>query len=948
VNDVEDTDFAALLRRYRGEAGLTQEALAERAGLGQRTVQDLERNLAQPRPDTLHRLSRALALAPVQRARFELAGQSSRLGRLDVVAGERARRAGSSAPARLPATLRFVAGARPLATGGGTAPARNNLPAPPTPLIGREQELAAVRQQLQRTEVRLLTMTGPGGVGKTRLALEAAGMALPGFPDGVYFVSLAPIRDAALVLSAIGQTLHVQEEGSRPMVDRVADALRDKRMLLVLDNFEHVLAATPAIAALLASARAFKVLVTSRAPLHVRGEYDFPVPPLTVPDTRRLPALDELGQFEAVRLFIERALAAQPDFTLTSRNAPVVAGICGRLDGLPLAIELAAARLRLLSPEALLARLEHRLPLLTGGPQDLPERQRALRATIDWSYNLLTLDEQAMFRHLAVFASGFTLSAAEAVAGDEGTGRGDEVVTRSGDEEIGSSPHLDVPSSPRPLITPFLVLDRLESLVEKSLLRVEAGAGDEPRFRMLETIREYAVEQLLAGSEADAIRDRHLHHYLALAEQAQRDLLGTRHAEWAAPVERAAELENLRAALTWSQTRVHTVAGDKGTETALRLAAALWGFWGAYGLAQEGQRWLMEALALADAAAASGAPRSTPGRAKALHGAGMLASNQDSASARAYLESSLAICRSLGDRHGCAAALEGLGIIAQQSDHNHAAARALFAEALSLLRSSGDHIGLVRLLNQLGWLAMRRGDNAEAAALLQECVALARSADEQHEVGRGFLRLGELAQERGDLAQAAAFHQEGLAAHRAAGDEDGIAYSLHHLAEVARLRGRYDQAIPLYEEGLTIFRRDPASVWIIARSQQGLGDAYLQQGDRARAVALFRASLEFFGRSANQRLVAVSLTGMAAVARAGGLHDRSARLLGAVAALLHRENLRLPAADQPAYEREIALLNPHLDEPSITQAWSCGQALTLEQAIAEALDDEPGMYWQYG
>ena len=504
----------------------------------------------------------------------------------------------------------------------------------------------------------------------------------------------------------------------------------------------------------------------------------------------------------------------------------------------------------------------------------------------------------------------------------------------------GEKEHLSLSSSPHP---PPPVLDRLASLVEKSLLRVEAWMDGEPRFRMLETIREFAAERLGAMGEAEATRDRHLDHYLALAEQAQQEMLGARHADWVAPVARNRELENLRAALAWSQMRLRLVAGTEGTETALRLAAALAGFWDPFGLWQEGYRWLTEALTHADAAAANGAPRSTPGRAQALYGAGVLANNYVTSTARAYFEASLAICRELGDLHGCADALEELGIIAQQRDHDHGAARILFAEALTALRASPERLRLTRLLIQLGWLAMQRGDRREAVAALQEGIALARAEDDQHEVGRGFLRLGELAQEEGDYAQAAAYHQESLTAHRAAGDEDGAGYSLHHLAEVARLRGRYGQAVALYEECLAIFRPDPASVWIVARSQQGLGDAYLQQGDRQRAAALFRDSLRFFAQSVNQRLIAVSLAGLAAVARADGMLDDAARLLGVVAALLERLSLRLPAADQAAYERELALLRSNLSEPLIAHAWASGQALTLEQAVAEALAEESEM-----
>jgi predicted ATPase/class 3 adenylate cyclase len=432
----------------------------------------------------------------------------------------------------------------------------NNLPTQPTPLVGREREVSEVSDLLRRADVRLLTLTGTGGTGKTRVALQSAAELVDEFEDGVFFVALATLTDPGLVASTLTQALGVAESGEKQPEDALREFVRERELLLLMDNFEQVLEATPLLEELQAAAPRLKVLATSRAALRLYGEREFPVPPLALPDPAYPPPPERLTQYEAVRLFVERARAVKPDFSVTNENAPAVAEICVRLDGLPLAIELAAARIRLLPPRAMLARLGSRLKLLTGGARNLPERQRTLRGAIEWSYELLTPEERTLFARLSVFAGGRTLEIIETICDPEG--------------------ELDT-------------LDGLESLLEKSLLRQEEGPGGEPRFVMLETIHEYAREKLEESGEAEEVRRRHAEHFLTLAEESYPELKGPDQLEWLERLE--AEHDNMRAALSWA-------LGRKEAEVALRLGGALWWFWWMRGHNSEGRRLLEEALAI--------------------------------------------------------------------------------------------------------------------------------------------------------------------------------------------------------------------------------------------------------------------------------------------------------------------------------------------------------------
>ena len=641
-----------MLQQLRVSAGLSQEELAEQAGLSQRGISDLERGVRRaPHPATLRRLSDALGLPEADRQTLVRAARTP--GASNEMATHRV--------AEVPPSL--------------GAP-RHNLPAQTTTLIGREDQLEAGRKRLLRGDTRLVTLTGPGGCGKTRLGLQIGIALIAHFRDGVFFVPLAPIADPNLVAATIAQVLGLRESEGGSIRQIVCQYLEDRRVLLLIDNFEHVIAAGSDIGELLAVCPQVKALVTSRAPLRIYGEHEIVVPPLTTPEPQAELPIDRLREYEAVRLFVERAQSVRGEFGLTDGNVGAVVEICQHLDGLPLAIELAAARIRVLSPQEVLTRLSDPFSFLTDSARDRPARQRTLRDAIAWSHELLPEPERRLFRTLSVFRGGWTIEAAEAVYGQS-----------------------------------VEVLEGLSSLVSWSLVRRSTGKNGESRFSMLETILEYAHGELFARREEEQVRALHATYFLALAEHAEPALRSKAQATWLERLE--TEIDNLRAALEWLIDR-------QEAESALRMCAALAWFWGIRGYWTEGRTWLQRALD----GTARGRLERTPVRMRALQGAGWLAHVQnDGSSARTLLEESLSFAREVDDGHAIAWALHLLGRVTY-FEGDLTAASELGHAALALSRAIDDQWVAGWSLHLLARAAHLRGEYPAARELYEESLAV--------------------------------------------------------------------------------------------------------------------------------------------------------------------------------------------------------------------------------
>jgi predicted ATPase/DNA-binding CsgD family transcriptional regulator len=698
---------------------------------------------------------------------------------------------------------------------------------------------------------RLLTLTGVGGSGKTRLALEVARDLVEAYPDGVWLVELAPLSEEVLVPKAVAEVLKVPERPGETLTDTLAEVLRDRHLLLILDNCEHLLQASAELVnSLLDSCPRVRILATSREGLGVEGEARWPVPPLTTPDPDRSPTLEELQDSEAARLFVARARNHDPSFAFTPENAHAVARLCRRLEGIPLAIELAANRVGPLSLKHISERLEGSLELLSGGARTAASRQQTLRGTLDWSYELLSEAERKVFRRLCVFAGGWTLEASEAVVSGEGIEKSE-------------------------------VLDLLTGLVEKSLVVAEPTPEDGVRYKMLEPVRQYALEKLEHCGESEAAKRTHADYFLALAEEAEPELFGPREAEWFDRLE--VEHDNIRAALSWTIEQ-----GE--IETALRLAAALWMFWFARGYNGEGQRWLEQALTKDGQA-------SVAARAKAL------------------------------------SALAWLADIQEDMDRAEAAAE----EGLRLSEEAGIGGSLAAsLTNILGDVAMTRGDHERAKELLEESLALYQKVGDRRFVPRVLAFLGNVSIEQEDYEQAKGFYEESLALGRELGEPTAIGMALMSLGYVFLLEGAHERARALFEEAEAL-SRERGHKGVLINAIDNLGWAALLRGDHERARSYYEESLALCKELDDKVIASESLEGMACICASEGEVERAARLFGAAQALREALAFQHTPAEAALREPYLATARSQLGEEEWEEAQAQGRALGLEEAIEHTL-----------
>ena len=964
-----EVSFGEWLKRRRKAEGWTQEQLAQQLNCSTITLRKIESEERRPSAQIVERLAEIFKIPSNEQTTFLHFARGDWKSAPSV--------ASEDAPWRVSTTSR-----------------RSNLPASLASLIGREQDIATVREYLSSANIRFVTLIGAPGIGKTRLSIEAVRAELSDFPDGVFFIALAPLGDSSLVAPTIAQTLGFVETKNQSPFERLKDGIGDKQMLIVLDNVEHLVDETATLVSdLLLACPRLKILTTSREALRIPGEWLYSVPTLSTPAETQLQAIDmeTVSQYAALTLFAERARAVHSDFALNAENIEAVANICTQLDGLPLAIELIAARIRLMSPQALLERLSDQFTLHADGMRAVSARQKTLYGAIAWSYDLLSREEQNLFVRLSVFSGGFTLDAAETIFSR--------------------------------IITNKSVSDLIASLLDKSLLKhtLNHEASGEPRFNMLVTIQQFALDRLRRMNEEAEVRNWYLAYFVDLAEQAEPNLRAFDMVMWLDRLE--AEYDNIRAALTW--------ALESNIEAVLMIASALWWFWHIRNHKIEGTEWLERALAfeatergdqplMPERAMMRGkalyvagflrlmfwetdvgavvseeslalfrefGPAGKQGMAYALHNLGLVASQQgDLRRSKALVEESLALFQEVGDKFGIAQCLPALGNNVFVVDADYERGRKLAEAGLALYKEIGDRDGIANTLEGLGYMAFWQGDYKQAITLDEQALALFREVGNKYGLVGVLSSLGDAAKAQGHYGKATTVLEEALALELERGSNFAMAYNLYSLGDIAAAQGNYSQAVEWYEEGLA-YAHQMENALPISYGFCGLGKVAWARGDYEQAIQKFEAALALSQEAGIKLGTAGALHGLGRLAQSRedyatarslytealvicqGMSDRisAARHLEALAtlssaqqqlgpSLLHFEALRqaarlfgaaetlhagicfeLSAAERAEHDQAIAAARAALGEEVFAAAWAEGQAMTMEQAIQLAL-----------
>lgn len=861
--------FGDLLKYLRRRAGLTQRELSIAVGYSDTQISRLEQNQRVPDAATL-----AAFFVPA----LDIADQPEWAARLLHLAEEARHDTVQPPPDDRP-----------------SMPAHpNNLPLQLTSFVGREKEIGRVQHLLSQT--RLLTLTGSGGTGKTRLSLQVAAEMLPFYPDGAWFIELAPLADPSLVPQTTAAALGVRG-GERPVLETLIESLRDKNILLILDNCEHLIDACASLAeTLLGTCSGLRILASSREALGIPGESSFQVPPLSLPADDQPASHESLNGYESVRLFVERATTVLPDFAFTDRNAPVIAEVCRRLDGIPLAIELAAARVGVLRVEQIAARLSDRFHLLTSGSRTALPHLQTLKTAMDWSYDLLQNDEQTLLMRLSVFAGGWSLEAAETICGWGGLeGR--------------------------------RILDLLTRLVNKSLVVAERRSGAEARYHLLETIREYAWEKLSEMGAIQPARDRHLDYFVHLAEEAEPELLTSNQLVWLRRLD--TEFDNIRAALGWSHESSSSAQAEDYAEMGLRLGSAIWRFALRYGYADE----LISKLS--NLLAQPGASLHTSARARALSALSTLCVwHAELVRAGALAEEALHIYRELGDLQGVAYGLYLLGTVAI---YQNLAWEPLFQESLALSRSHADSAQISQVLVLFGsHLQITEPDRAQA--YLEEALDLSRERGDVITMAGALDSLGLLALHQGNFSQARSWLEESLAIQRPLG-RSGYLATVSILAALERYEGNYSQA-RAYEDEVFLVSKNAGIINTYLWTLVSRGYTALHEDQREEAQTSFEEALRGFAASGQLEGMMSSVEGLAALSAWYSQPERAARLFSWVEAGRKANNLPLSPTEQSEIDRTLAVVRVQLDAAAYESAFAEGRAISLEQAIAYALEAE--------